>query len=80
MRRERTDPDPEPGKTSLRNETYVVDGVAQAPNGVWYPTIVHQVTLSGAPGQEKRAEETWTFSVDFKTEIPDSLFKAKSSQ
>jgi hypothetical protein len=80
MRHEWTDSALEPGKSGLRNETYLVDGVAQAPNGVWYPTLVRRVSLDGAQGQEKRAEETWTFSVDFKTEIPDGLFKVESSQ
>ncbi|MFI5387787.1 MAG: hypothetical protein ACHQ50_16890, partial [Fimbriimonadales bacterium] len=37
MQSERTDPDPEPGKTTSSKEKYVVDRVAQAPNGVWYP-------------------------------------------
>ena len=28
----------------------------------------------GAPGQEQRTEETWTYSVDFQVEISDDLF------
>ena len=74
MQSERTDSDPEPGNPESRKERYVVDRAAQAPNGVWYPTIVRRESMSGAEGKEKPAEETWTFSVDFGTEIPDDLF------
>jgi hypothetical protein len=80
MRHERIDSDPQAGKPMLRSGTYIVEGIAQAPNGVWYPTLVRRVTLPGAQGQEKQAEETWTFSIDFKTEIPDSLFKVELSR
>jgi hypothetical protein len=79
MRHERTDSDPEPGKPKSL-ERYVVDRVAQAPNGVWYPIVVRREYLSGVQGKEKRGEETWTFSIDFQTEIPDDLFKVESSQ
>ena len=72
--------DPEPAKPMSRTERYVVDRVARDPNGVWYPTIVRRESMSGAQGKEKPTEETWTFSVDFKTEIPDDLFKVELSQ
>jgi len=74
MQSERTHSNPEPGKPESK-ERYVVDRVAQAPNGVWYPTIARREYMSGAPGKEKLTEETWTFSIDFGTEIPDDLFK-----
>jgi hypothetical protein len=80
MQSERTDSDPEPGKPQSRTERYVIDRVAQAPNGVWYPTVAHREYISGAQGKEKPAVETWTFSIDFKTEIPDDLFKVESSR
>jgi len=80
MQSERTDSDPEPGKSESRTQRYSVDRVAQAPNGVWYPIIVRRESMSGAEGKEKPTEETWTFSMDFKTEIPDDLFKVESSR
>jgi hypothetical protein len=36
--------------------------------------------MSGMAAQAKRTEETWSFSVDFKSDIPDDLFKAESSR
>ncbi|HKI21028.1 MAG TPA: hypothetical protein VKA15_24255, partial [Isosphaeraceae bacterium] len=80
MQSERTESDPGPGKPTLSTERYIVDRVAQAPNGVWYPIVVRREYMSNAQGKEKPTEETWTFSMDFKTEIPDDLFKVESSR
>ncbi len=80
MRHESADSDPEPTKLGLRHERSIVDGVAQAPNGVWYATIIRREYRSGVKGQVQLTEETWTFSIDFKAEIPDHLFKVDSSQ
>jgi hypothetical protein len=47
--------------------------------GNWYPTVIRrELITSGMAAQAKRTEETWRFSVDFKSDIPDDLFKAES--
>jgi hypothetical protein len=50
-------------------ETTVMEGLAQAPSGAWYPTRVRRKTTT-FPN-----EQVWTFHLDFDVPIPDELFR-----
>jgi hypothetical protein len=79
MRYQWVDPGWKPDGPEPPGPRYVVDGVAQAPNGICYPITVRQEDSTAADGKGK-VDETWTYSLDFKTDVPDHLFRVESAK
>jgi hypothetical protein len=79
VRQEYSDVDPKAGP-NRGIDTYSVDGIAQAPNGVWYPTVIHWKSTTGTGSKEESSEQTWTYSIDFTTDIPDALFRIEGNK
>jgi hypothetical protein len=72
--------DPETGKPKRPGDVWVVDGAAQAPNGIWYPTVVRRKGTVDQDGKGTFVDEIWTYSVDFQAEIPDDMFRPVPSK
>jgi len=54
----------------------VKEGLQQASNGIWYPTIIRRKNRGmEREGGEGRVDEVWYFYVDFGVKLPDALFK-----
>ena len=55
--------------------SYVINDVAQSPQGHWYPTEIRRVTLRLQDGI--RGDDLFRYYLDFDAPIPDSLFQPK---
>jgi hypothetical protein len=56
-------------------DTYVMEEFAQAPSGIWYAAVVRRLCPGKMTSPDKRVSMVWRFFVDFKTDMPDTLFK-----
>jgi hypothetical protein len=56
-------------------DTYVADELSQAPSGIWYATVVRRLSPGKVASSGKRLSQTRWFFVDFKADMPDTLFK-----
>jgi hypothetical protein len=52
-----------------------MEELAQAPSGIWYATVVRRLRPGKVASPDKRISTAFWFFVDFKADIPDSLFK-----
>lgn len=67
------------GKTLEGDEgsvTYEMERLEQTPTGVWYPTVARWKNwLRAIPGEREARDKITRFYLDFKTDLPDSLFE-----
>ncbi len=56
-------------------DTYVAEELRQAPSGIWYGAVVRRLLPGKVASPDKRGGTVYRFFVDFKADIPDSLFK-----
>lgn len=57
-------------------DTYVAEEYARTPTGIWYPTVVRRLWPGQVTPPAKRGNTVYWFFVDFKADMPDSLFQA----
>src|SRR5262249_6815388 len=71
-------PGGKPRPDAAGSVTYAMDRLEQSPNGVWYPTRVRfKDAVRPGPGRGKPVDLVTWFYVDFKAELPDSLFEPR---
>jgi hypothetical protein len=66
---------PKAGPGARGPDTYVAEGLAQAPSGIWYATVVRRLGAGAPAATQKNASTVIRFFVDFKADMPESLFK-----
>jgi hypothetical protein len=80
VRQEWTWIDPKTGKPKRPGEIWIVDSAAQAPNGIWYPTVMRRKGTVDQDGKGTLVDEIWSYHVDFQTEIPDGMFRPEPNK
>jgi len=67
------------GKTLKGDEgsiTYEMERLEQTPTGAWYPTVARWKNwLKAIPGKREGCDKITLFYLDFKADLPDSLFE-----
>ncbi|MFT5095831.1 MAG: hypothetical protein ACI93T_004690, partial [Porticoccaceae bacterium] len=66
----------EMGSGTVEPRPYIMEELAQTPRGLWYPTIMRWKVGRIRDGQPPVYDQIIHFYLDFKTEMPDSLFNA----
>jgi hypothetical protein len=57
-------------------DTNVAEEYARTPTGIWYPAVVRRLWPGKVTPPAKRGNTVFWFFVDFKADMPDSLFQA----
>jgi len=61
------------------NDAYIMEGLAQSPNGLWYPTTVRRLgAIRNADGTVH--DQVFRFFLNFNAALPDSLFDGKGTE
>jgi hypothetical protein len=65
----------------MEKETYIMERLEQTPGGVWYPTRVRRKNCAARePGGKLDLDLVTWFYMDFKAEVPDSLFEPRDRE
>ena len=68
----------DPEASDLR-QTIRMQNFQQAPQGFWYPTLVHN-TSPGIPRNDQPLKTTARYHFDFDANLPDALFTIDDAQ
>ena len=68
-------PDPKAGPNAKWPDTYVMEDIRQAPSGIWYAAVVRRLFPGKHASPDKRGAMIFRFFIDFKADMPDTLFK-----
>jgi hypothetical protein len=61
------------------NDAYIMEGLAQSPSGIWYPTRVRRLgAIRSADGTVH--DQVFRFFLQFNAVLPDSLFDGKGTE
>jgi hypothetical protein len=67
--------DAKAGPNAQGPDTYAMEDFRQAPSGIWYAAVVLRFPPSKTASPDKPSSVVIRFFVDFKADMPDTLFK-----